>query len=135
MKKILLLMILAGPAAAQQPNYVAPPSTGTYSGVTVSAASPTEIDNWNKGVQGSSIPNRSGILFTMPSGKMNCAFDNQVATVATSGKLGLEFTSGVVYSISLPNYIGYWCLMQGSSSQGIAVQQFSPWKPGTRSIP
>ena len=153
MKTILMALILAAlapVARAQQLFYDAPPSTATMSNVTVSSLTAVRIDNLVLGTTGQVLANRSAIIVTIPhaAALINCDFfvgtstsANQVtlSTQAASANLGAEYattsTQSLQFRLPLPTTLGYWCQSQGATNPVIHVQQVSPWKPGTRSIP
>ena len=153
MKKILTalaLALLATGARAQQLTYDAPPSTAVVSNVTVSSLTAVRVDNLVLGTTGQIVANRAAIIITIPHAAaiINCDFfvgastaANQVNLSTQTGNVGLgaEYattsTQSLQVSVPLPTSLGYWCQSQGTTNPVIHVQQVSPWKPGTRSIP
>ena len=143
MRTILTALCLAAalaPAARAQTLSYGTISTATASGIIVSSQAVTRVDNLNLGVA-AVIPNRNAIVLSVPaSGKVNCGFDVLVSTIppsltVTSTHYGTEYTAGV-YTIPCPSTMAYYCLSaSASAAQAVSVQQVSPFKPGTRTIP
>ncbi len=112
-------------------------STATYSGVAVSTSAPTRVDALNLGAV-YDLPNRVKIRITVPnaSGRVNCGYSNAVSTQAASGYFGREMEPGSTVDIELGYYMAYWCLAQSvTASQPISVEQISPFRPGSHTIP
>ena len=143
------LLLLATAGRAQQNIYDATPSTVTMSNVTISSVTPTRVDNLVLGTTGYVIPNRTYIKITIPknSAAIDCDFfvgsstsANQVSlsTQAASANLGAQYATTSTQSLQdrvpLPTNLGMWCQAEGTPPV-IHVQQFSPFKPGTRTIP
>lgn len=132
------LICFGSPVAAQELTYQTI-SSGTYSGVTVSTSVATRVDFWNKGSSNTVLANRSEIVLGVPNAaasRLNCGFDSSVSTKPASGNLGVEYSSGPAVVIRLPTQMAYWCLAQATAAGvPISMQQVTPWKPGSRSIP
>jgi hypothetical protein len=138
MKKFLIaagLALLAVPAGAQTISYFTI-SSATYSGVTVSNSVATRVDNLNQGVTGQVLANRTHIVISIPqvaAAKVQCGYDANVTT--SGGTMGVEYSTGTAVMIPLPTQMAYYCKAQGGGSVAIAIQQITPWKPGSRTIP
>lgn len=125
---------------AQMSDYESPIATATLSSIYVSSQTPTRIDNWDRGVSGRMLPNRTKIMITIPttSGLVNCGFDATVSTKATTSLfLGTEFQKSIApVAVPLGTQIPYYCLAQSVTiGSTVTVMQISPYRPGARGIP
>lgn len=136
---LLLLAICSVGAKAAEQTWVAIDSV-TWSNVSL-ATTAFRVDNLNLGSAGNVLFARNKITLTIPSNspKFNCnyypasATSVSISTTAGNVNLGAEFattsTESKQIDVPLPSYVAYWCLVQGTSTGTLHVDQTRPVRP------